>query len=330
MTDQTAQAAVLPNENPNTSWAIREFIRLMGLPSILLILVMYFSITTDTFLTAQNISGLLQSAAISSILFLGLTWVFTVGEMEVSFVAIAALANMICAGMVIAGFGWPVATVCAIGASLCVGFLNGVLIAKLGLPSLVITIATGGMASALAAAIGLGSSLPITEPSYLQFLFDTQVGMVSLIVVLAAVLIAAAWFVEMRLAFGHYIFAMATNQRAVLEAGVPVTGIVILLCLVSAFGNGFAGVLLAVELSSGQPSIAQSLFLDGLTAVLLGGTMIKLGKPNVLGTVVGVLIIAVLVRGGALLGWNDSTFQVIKGGLLLLGVSVVAWSNRKA
>ena len=146
----------------------------------------------------------------------------------------------------------------------------------------------------------------------------------------ALAMIAAAWFMETRLAIGHYIFAMATNPRAVLEAGVPVVGIVIMLCVFSAFCNGLSGILIAVELSSGQPSIAISLFLDGLTAVLLGGTMIKLGKPNVLGTVVGVLIIAVLVRGGALLGWNDAVFQVIKGSLLILGASVVIWSQQTA
>lgn len=306
---------------------LHNLIRLYALPSILGLLFIFFSLTTETFLTGQNISGLLQSAAISAIMFLGLTWIFTVGEMDVSFVAIAALANMICAGLVIAGFGWGFAIVCAFVASLGVGFINGILIAKLGLPSLVITIATGGMASALAASIGLGSSVPITQPSFLQVLFDTKVAGVSLVVVCAIVLIALARFVESRRTLGHYIFAMATNRRAVLEAGIPVVRIVVLLCLFSAFCSAFAGILLAVEFSSGQPSIAQSLFLDGLTAVLLGGTMIKLGKPNVLGTVTGVLIIAVLIRGGALLGWNDAVFQVIKGGLLLLGVSVVAWSN---
>lgn len=308
---------------------VRNFIRLFGLPSILVLLTVYFSVATETFMTAQNISGLLQSAAISGIMFMGLTWVFTVGEMEVSFVSIAALANMICAGLVIAGYSWEIATFFAILASLAVGLMNGVLIAKLGLPSLITTIATGGMASALAAAIGLGSSVPISQPSYLQVLFDTKIGIFSLIVVIAVVLAVIMWFIENKLTLGHYIFAMATNPRAVLEAGVNVSAIVILLCLFSALLNGFSGILLAVEFSSGQPSIAQSLFLDGLTAVLLGGTMIKLGKPNVIGTMVGVLIIAVLVRGGALLGWNDAIFQAIKGGLLLLGVSVVIWSNRK-
>lgn len=308
--------------------AIQSFLRVFGLPSILLFLFVIFSLITDTFLTTANLEGLLLSAAISALLFLGLTWVFTIGEMDVSFVAVAALANMITAGLVIAGYGWALATLLAMTASLAVGLFNGILIAKLGLPSLVTTIATGGMASALAAAIGLGSSMGIDQTGYLEVLFETKIGMVSMVVVLTSVLAAACWYIQERLTLGHYIFAMATNPRAALEAGIPTSTIIILLCTFSALCSGAAGILLAVQLASGQPSIAQSLFLDGLTAVLLGGTMLRLGKPNIMGTIVGVLIIAVLVRGGALLGWSDSNFQIIKGLLLLLGVAVVIWSNK--
>lgn len=288
-----------------------------------------FSVSIDTFLSVNNLEGLVLSAAISGLMFLGLTWVFTIGEMDVSFVAVAALANMITAGMVISGYGWPVATLCAIAASLFVGVFNGVLIAKLGLPSLVTTIATGGMASALAAAIGLGSSMGIEQEGYLEILFDTKIGFVSLVALLTLALILICWFVQEKLTLGHYIFSMATNQRAALEAGIPTARITIMLCTFAALCSGAAGILLAVQLASGQPSIAQSLFLDGLTAVLLGGTMLRLGKPNIIGTMTGVLIIAVLVRGGALLGWSDAEFSTIKGAMLLLGVTIVIWSNKK-
>lgn len=256
---------------------LQNLLRLFGLPLILVAVFMAFSLVTDTFFTAENLSGLLRSASISALLILGMTWIFTTGEMDVSFVAIAALANMVCAGLVIAGYGWPLASLCAIFASLAVGLLNGILIARLGLPSLVITIATGGMASALAAAIGRGSSIGINEPSFLDVLFEVQIGIVLLIGLPVLLLILIAWYMQERLTIGHYVFAMATNPRAVLEAGVPVVRIKLMLCVFLALCNGLAGILLAVELSSGQPSIAQSLFLDGLTAVLLGGTMLKLG-----------------------------------------------------
>lgn len=308
---------------------IKNYLRIFGLPSILVLLFITFSIVSEYFLTAANIEGLILSAAISCLMFLGLTWVFTIGEMDVSFVAIAALANMITAGLVIAGYGWPIATALAMLASLSVGLLNGLLIAKLGLPSLVITIATGGMASALAAAIGLGSSMGIDQVGYLEVLFDTKVGIVSFVVILTAILIAACWYIQEKLTLGHYIFSMATNPIAVLEAGVSTSTITILLCVFASACSGAAGILLAVQLASGQPSIAQSLFLDGLTAVLLGGTMLRLGKPNIIGTIIAVLIITVLVRGGALLGWSDAGFSTIKGLLLLFGVAVVVWSNQE-
>lgn len=308
---------------------VHHFLRLFGLPLLLLLSIVAFSLATPTFLTAQNLSGLLQSVAISILMFTALTWVFTIGEMDVSFVAVAALANMIVAGLVNAGFGWGIASLFALAASASVGLLNGLLIGGLRLPSLIITIATGGMASALAAAIGSGSSMPIDAPSFWQRLFDVQIGVVSLVVMTAALLVLLCWIIESRLVLGHYIFALATNRRAVEEAGVPVTRIVVLLMTFSSVMAGFAGLLLAVQLSSGQPSIAASLFIDGLTAVLLGGAMLKLGKPNILGTVTGILLIAVLVRGGALLGWSDASFQIVKGVLLLGGIAAVMLSHRK-
>lgn len=304
-----------------------DLARLFGLPSILAATFLYFALAADTFLLPDSLLGLLQSAAISILLFLGLTWVYTIGEMDVSFVAIAALANMTVAGLVAAGLGWPVAVAAAIAASLAFGLLNGVLIGVLELPSLVTTIATGGIATAIAFAIGKGSSLGIDEPSFLHFLFTTRIAIFSLVALVVAALVAACWYVQERLTLGHYVFAIASNKRAAVEAGIPVARITVLLCVFAALCSGAAGILIAVELASGQPSIARSLFLDGLTAVLLGGTMIRLGRPNVLGTVVGVLIVTTLVRGGALLGWNDAAFQAIKGCLLILGVSIVAWAN---
>jgi ribose transport system permease protein len=308
---------------------MREFFRVAGLPLILLILIIIFAFLTPTFMSGENLTGLLRSAAISGIMFLGLTWIFTIGEMDVSFVAVAALTNMVVAGLVNGGYGWPGSIVVAMTAGMSVGLINGWLIAKLGLPPLIITIATGGIASALAAAVGLGSSMAINEPSFLNVLLMTQFGIITLIVLLAAGFYAGAWYAQERLTIGHYIFALATNPGAVREAGIPIERIKMILYVFSSFCSGLGGIFLAVELSSGQPSIAASLFLDGLTAVLLGGTMLKLGRPNVLGTLTSVLILATLTRGGALLGWNDAVFQATKGAMLIAGVAVVVWSNQR-
>jgi len=300
-----------------------------GLPSILVALLAAFGALEPSFFSQADLISLIGSASISMIMFLGLTWFFAVGEMDVSFVSIAALSNMITAGLVSSGFGWPVAALAAMVASLAVGLLNGILIGQLGLPSLVITIATGGAASAIAAAIGTGASIALNTSGFLAPLFTISLGCVPLVALLALALYAAAWYAQERLTLGQYIFAVAQNRRAVLEAGIPVNHLLMFLALLLAFCSGLAGVLLTSDLASGQPWLASSYFLDGLTSVLLGSSMLKLGKPNVVGTTVGVLVLAVLVRGGALLGWTESNFQMIKGFLLLLGLGVIHWTSSR-
>ena len=88
--------------------------------------------------------------------------------------------------------------------------------------------------------------------------------------------------------------------------------------------------LLAADLSSGQPYLGTSYFLDGLTAVLLGGTALKLGKPNVIGTLAAVVLLIGLLNGAALLGWSDSQRQIVRGSLLLIGVGLVVLARRRS
>ncbi|OMI00054.1 sugar ABC transporter permease [Bradyrhizobium brasilense] len=306
---------------------VRQFLVRYGLVVLLVGLSAVFAWLRPSFVSLGNLSDLLQSAGIAAIMFLGLTWVLAAGEIDVSFVAVAALANMMVAGLVSAGVGWPLASMVALGASLLVGAVNGVLIAYLNLPALVTTIATGGIVAALAAAIGHGSSIALSSTGFVGAILATRIGIVPLITVIALSLYGGAWFLQERLVFGHYMYALAKNRNAVIEAGIPAARLLAILCMISSACSGLAGILLAAELSSGQPSIAGSYFLDGLTASLLGGVMLKLGKPNVVGTIFGVLILAVLVSGAALLGWTDTQRQIIKGLLLLVGITAMVWAR---
>ena len=160
-------------------------------------------------------------------------------------------------------------------------------------------------------------------------IIKANIGMVPLIAVFVAALYAIAWVFQEKLSFGHYVYAMEQNRAAVVEAGVPVDRILFLLYIQSAVLSALTGVFLAADLSSGQPYLGNSYFLDGLTAVLLGGTALKLGKPNVIGTLAGVLLLIGLLNGAALLGWTDSQRQIVRGSLLLIGVGLVVLARRK-
>lgn len=296
---------------------------------ILVALIVVFATLRPGMLQPGNIETVLRAAAISAIMFLGLTWVMAAGKIDVSFMQAAALANMIAAAMLAAGHGWTLAILAALAAGAAVGLVNGVLIAVLRLPALIVTIATGGMAGSIAAALGRGTSLRIGDPGPVGAFLAASVGPVPLILIVAAALYALAWAMQERLTFGHYIYAMAENEEAVIEAGIPARRLLMKLFVATGVLAAVAGVLLAASLSSGQPMIGSSYFIDGLTAVLLGGMMLRPGQPNVIGTATAVLLLAVLTSGAALMGWPDYQRQMIQGALLVFGVAVAARLHRR-
>lgn len=308
---------------------LQRFLVRFGLFFLLAALVVLFSWLRPSFASAGNFNDILRSGAISAIMFLGLTWIIAAGEIDVSFMSVAALGTMIVAGLVSSGYGWPVATLAAIVAGILIGTLNGLLVAAMRLPALVITIATGGLAGSIAAAIGKGTSIPMSGTGFVGTVLDANLGIVPVLAIVVAVLYAVAWFLQDRTTFGHYIYALEQNPHAVAEAGIPATRLLFLLYILAGTLSAVAGVLLAADLSSGQPYIGSSYFIDGLTAVLLGGMALKMGKPNVIGTIVGILLLGVLLSGAALLGWADSTRQIVRAALLIAGVALVVWTRRK-
>ncbi len=188
---------------------------------ILIALVVTFSLLRPDFADAGNVSKILRSASISGIMFLGVTWVIASGEIDISFMEVAALADMLAAGLVHAGHGWPLACAVGLASGVGVGVINGVLVGYLRLPALITTLATGGFARSMAAVIGAGSSLEIGNAGFVGRFLDTSFGFFPAVGLLTIALYGIAWFVQERLVFGHYLYAMEQNRNAIVEAGVP-------------------------------------------------------------------------------------------------------------
>jgi len=300
-----------------------------GFFALIIVVFVIFAWLRPTFIAPGNIHGMLMSASIAALMFLGLTWIIAAGEIDVSFMSVAALANMIVAGLVQSGAGWGLATLGGLASGLVFGLLNAVLVAGLRLPALVITIATGALAASIAAAIGLGTSITLSSTGFVGDILGLRLGLVPLIAVIVGVLYVASWYVQEKLTFGHYIYALEQNREAVVEAGVPVNRMLFMPYVLSGIVSALSGVLLAANLSSGQPYLGTSYFLDGLTSVLLGGMALKLGKPNVLGTLAAVIFLIGLLNGAALLGWTDSERQIVRGSLLLIGVGLVVFARSR-
>ncbi len=323
----TALSETIKGQRPGFDY--QTFFVRYGLFFLLAITFIAFAWLRPTFVSAGNINDMLRSASIAAIMFLALTWIIAAGEIDVSFMSVAALANMIVAGFVSHGFGWPIASLAGLCAGIVFGVVNGGLVAIFRLPALVSTIATGGLAGSIAAAIGLGTSISLSTTGFAGSLLHANIGVMPVLTIIVMALYALAYYLQEHLTFGHYLYAMEQNRAAVSEAGIPVNRILFLLYILSGVLSSIAGILLTADLSSGQPYIGSSYFIDGLTAVLLGGMALKFGKPNVIGTLAGVALLASLLSGAALLGWTDAQRQIVRGALLLVGVAIVVWARRK-
>ncbi len=320
------------DKTPRTRQSRRRIARLtmdLWLPLAVVALTVAIAAVRPQLLDPGNIAAVLKSFSVMAVMVLGLTWVIAAGKIDVSFMQVAALANMICAFALAHGWGWGASICASIAAGLLVGLVNGWLVAAMRLPALIVTISTAGICASIAAALGKGTVIRIAEPGPLAPLLRPVLGgTVPPVVFVVLILAALAWYVQERLTMGRYIYALAQNEAAVRTVGVPVVGLTVLLFAVSGVCAAMAGVLLAEHLASGQPMIGGPYLINGLTVVLLGGMMVRVGKPNILGTLTATLFLGVLFSGAALLGLPDYQRQIIQGALLVLGLIVATLAAR--
>lgn len=297
--------------------------------AVLLVLIAVVYSQSPQLLDPGNINTVLRSFSIMVVMVLGLTWVMAAGKIDVSFMQIAALANMSFAWSLDQGYGMTIGVIAGLGVGVLTGLINGWLVCYLRLPALIVTIATAGICASVAAALGKGTVIRITDTGFLGALLQTTLGPVPIVVFGVLILCAIAWYMQERLALGRYIYAIAQNEAAVQAVGVPVKRLVLTLFVLSGATASVAGLLLAANLSSGQPMIGGPYLINGLTVVLLGGMMIHIGKPNILGTLTATLFLGVLFSAAALLGLPDYQRQIIQGVLLALGLIVATTANRR-
>lgn len=296
---------------------------------VLLLLVLFFSYQSPTFRSLDNLLEVLRASGINAILVLGLTWIVAAGEIDVSFPDIAALSSMIAVALVSKGLSWWLAILIAIVVCSMYGLLGGVLVNVFKFKSLIATIGVAVLAKSSAYIVGGGSPIYLntTNKTVDAIMFGKIAGVIPILVVLVLVLYLAAKFLQDQTKLGQYLYALGENRTAAYEAGIPKNSIFYSFFVLSAALAAAGGILLATSFSAGQPNFQGTFFVDGLTAVFLGALMIKLGKTNVIGTYFGAIFIMVLGNGLTLMNIPFFYSLIIKGILMVIGVTVIAFSE---
>nr|WP_040261054.1 ribose ABC transporter permease [Pseudomonas massiliensis] len=315
------RAAALPGA-ARPDWA-RQMIRSPAFyPFVGLLLVTTFMIfASDNFLTAANLENIVRQVSINAIIAVGMTCVILTAGIDLSVGPVMALSGTLSAGLLVAGVPAPL----AIGAGLAVGAAfglgNGILVAYLQMPPIIVTLATMGIARGLGLLYTDG--YPISGlPEWFAFFGRGKVlgVQVPILIMLATYLLA--WVMLQHTRIGRYLYAIGGNEEAVRLSGIRAARFKLLVYAISGFTAALAGLVLSSRLMSGQPNAGASFELDAIAAVVLGGASIAGGRGVILGTLVGAMLLGVLNNGLNMLGVSPYVQSVIKGAIILLAIFI--------
>jgi ribose transport system permease protein len=305
-----------------------------GLVALLAAMVALFALlpaSGEAFRSSANIQSVLANQAVGLTVALALLMPLAAGHFDFSVGATTALSCVVSAAVMATHGASLVAGVAAgLGTGLVVGLLLGVMVAYGAMNSF---IATLGMATLIGGGIfAYTDGLQITGdlPVPLTDLGSRTLAGVPAIVWVAAAIGVAAWFLTKHTPLGVRLYAVGSNAEAAKLVGINVRGVTVAAFAMSGLLSGAAGVLLLARQGSATSENGMTMLFPALTAVLLSTVVLEVGRPSVLGVVVGVLFVAVSVSGLTLAGAPVWISQVFNGAALLLAVAIASFGRRIA
>ena len=229
--------------------------------------------------------------------------------------------------------GVEIGIVAVVISSLAMGFFNGYLVAKLKLPAFIVTLSTLFMATGLSGLIIPRGQQIFLSGGFFQFVgAEKFMGFYWSFLFLIA-LFALAFVVYNFTRWGAYIVAIGNSEDNAKLAGINVDRVKIGIFMFSGLCSGFAGMILSSRMGFVQPGLdGNGLLLDGVAAIIIGGTLILGGRGTLGGALWGVFFIGIINNSLNLLNVEDVWHQVFKGGVILiaLGVNWVLWQSQQA
>lgn len=303
------------------SWASSGFRRQnLGLAAVLVLLTLTFGALAPGFLRPASLASMANQVAPLTVASAGLTLVLIVGGIDLSVGSVLALASVLIGlGMVQLELPFALASLFGLAAGSLCGFVNGWVTARARVPSFIVTL---GM---LEIARGLAYLVTSSQTQYLGGRVGTLArplpGLgLSASLLLAVLVVALCQIVLTRTVFGRQLVALGTNEDALELVGVDPRRLKVWTFTLCGALAGLAGALHTGYLETADPNAAVGLELSAIAAVVIGGTSLMGGRGSVVGSFLGVLIIAVLQSGLAQLGANEPAKRVTTGAVIVAAV----------
>lgn len=282
-----------------------------------------------SFFSSSNLLNITRQTAMVSVMAVAMTFVIACGQIDLSIGAVVALSSLLAAWVLERSNNLVLAITLALLVGTAVGIVNGLLVTLLKIPAF---LATLGMMSIIR-----GSAMWLTDTKAIAIRNDTfnyvfGMGTVAgipivLIWTLLALLLGSCGIKV--LAYGKKVLAIGGNQSSALYSGIRVKQIKVIVFAVMGFAASFAGIIYAARMKTARYTYGDGDEMNVIAAVVLGGTSMAGGTGNIIGSVVGSLLLGVINNGLIIGGLDTSQQQVVRGIIIILAVALSTFRTKE-
>lgn len=295
--------------------------------ALMLLMCVYFSVSSPAFLQIRNISTLFQEASIWGIAAVGVTFVMIAGGMDLSIGAIIAFSTMLIVNFMVK-FNLPVGVFVPLVliAGGLIGFLNSVIITRFKLIDFIVTLSTKGLISGLALVIAIKQSgfvqnIYIDNKQFLGLFAARLDGKYFHAVIPAFFLVAFIGHIILsRTPMGTYVYAVGSNANSAILSGISLRRVKAMVYIASGVCSALTALFLSARMRTAMPDMGLDMEMDVVAAVIIGGTAFKGGSGDVIGTVMGMFFLQLLKNGIYKFHVSPAWQPIIIGGVIMITV----------
>lgn len=280
-----------------------------------------FTIGDSGFLSVTNLFNIARTTAMITVIAVAMTFVISAGELDLSVGSTTALAALVCALVMQAGFPWPLAVAAAIGSGLVVGLLNGFFVTVIGIPSFLVTLGMMQFIRGVDMRVTYTNPVSISNQSFNGLFGSGYVFGVPSLLIWSVVIAVLGHIVLKYTGFGREILATGGNRQAAEYSGVKTRRVKFYAFLLSGAAAALAGMLYSGMMQTARFNFGEGAELMAIAAVILGGTSLFGGKGTILGTFAGSLLIGTINNGLIIMGLDVSEQMMISGAIIIVAVA---------
>jgi len=297
----------------------RNFIIEQKILLIILAIGIFLSVSSDYFLTFENITNIFQTISFEGMIVIGMALLIIIGEIDLSVGSIMAFGAAL--SIMFQSYGVFTGILAGIIGGIIIGLMNGLITTKLKLPSIAVTLGTMVFLNGIVFALTKEHTIKGTNENFV-LISQTKLFQIPLPVIVFIILLIIFEIILQRSIFGRHIFAIGGNATASKFFGIKVDTVRILCFIITGFLAGLAGVMLAGKLNIASGRIGGSTAVFVITAVLLGGISMEGGEGSIFKAFQGILLLGIMNNAMVIMKISPFIQEMIRGLLLILIVVI--------